>query len=161
MKKQISLIEILRILLLVLIVLNVAFIFFQSTLSPEESVEKSDEVGDIIAEVIPPETPVGGYVQDNVRKIAHFVEFMMLGIWSALYVVLTIPTLKWCAISFPPALLCALLDESIQIFSERGPSVSDVWLDFLGFCSSAVIIYTGYAIFSIMRNKMQTKVDKI
>ena len=158
--KKLGYLQYIRIALLVLIVLTLGFIFFQSTLPPEKSMENSEAVGGVLGEIIPPDTPTGEFVQENVRKIAHFVEFMVLGIWTALYLALGSINLKYFSFSFAFALFAALLDETIQLFSERGPSVTDIWLDFAGFCASAVIIYTGCYIYSVIRSKKQTKVDK-
>jgi len=148
---------IIRLVLLILIVLTVAFIFIQSTYPPQESSEKSEEVGDIIAEIIPPETPVGEYVQNNVRKLAHFFEFLALGLWVSLYVSFsfTDPALYFGALF--SGLLVALLDETIQIFSSRGASVADVWLDFLGYTCSTVIIYTVCTVWRLIRRKRKQK----
>ena len=79
---------ILRLLVILLIISTLAFIFIQSMLPPEKSSEQSSAVGEIIEEIIPPETPVGGYVQTNIRKIAHFVEFAALGAEVAVFVIL-------------------------------------------------------------------------
>lgn len=131
----------LRYCLLVLIASTVAFAFFQSTLSPAQSGATSDAVGEIIEEIIPPETPVGNYVQINLRKIAHFVEFACLGIEVALYVFIYHRRLSFALLSYLFAMTVALFDETIQIFSGRGASVSDVWLDFSGFVFSSLLTY--------------------
>ena len=81
MKIKITAIQIVRFILLLLIAANLIFIFVQSTIPTKESAEQSEQVGNILAEIIPPETPMGEYVQNNVRKIAHFVEFAFLGVW--------------------------------------------------------------------------------
>ena len=69
------------------------------------------------------------YVNHTIRKCAHFAEFAVLGAAAAWlfgkrkygYVIAAL-------IGFG----CAFLDETIQIFSRRGPAISDVWLDFSG-----------------------------
>jgi len=75
-----------KIALIILIFATVAFIFARSLKTPEKSSAESDKVGDIVEEVIPPETKPGEFVQVNLRKIAHFVEFAALGIEVAIYV---------------------------------------------------------------------------
>ena len=148
---------IIRLILLLLIVATVSFIFIQSTYPPEESGEKSDAVGDILAEIIPPDTPVGGYVQDNVRKLAHFVEFSLLGIFVSLYVYMSYRKIPVVIATYFSGLLVALIDETIQIFSMRGANVADVWLDFLGYTVGTVIIYTVCSIYSFIRKKCKQK----
>lgn len=39
------------------------------------------------------------------------------------------------------ALFVALTDETIQIFSNRGSQVQDVWLDFFGACVGSLVVY--------------------
>lgn len=138
--------KVLQIILITLIVLNLAFIFGQSILPPEKSGEVSDKVGDVIEGVIPPETPVGGFVQKNVRKLAHFFEFFALGMLVSAYVSLFIPKIKWALHTAPLAFIIASFDETVQIFSGRGPSVRDVWIDFFGFLTSSLIFYTVYTL---------------
>ena len=125
-----------------LIIITLAFIFSQSALPPETSQAESEAVGGIIEEILPPETPAGAYVQKNIRKIAHFTEFALLGTELALFVVLFMKK-RWifALVSYPAALITAFFDESIQMFSRRGPSIFDVWIDFSGFFVSASIVY--------------------
>ncbi len=131
-----------KLLVILLIISTIAFIFIQSMLPPEKSSEQSNAVGEIIEEIIPPETTVGGYVQTHIRKIAHLVEFAALGAEVALFVILFLKKRIFLFSSFAFGILIALIDETIQIFSKRGPGITDVWLDFFGFASLAVIVYT-------------------
>ena len=146
--------KIIKILLLVLIALNVAFIFVQSLLPPEESSKESSTVGDIIEEIIPPDTKPGAFVQTNLRKIAHFVEFASLGAFVSLYLILFARKHAFVALSFPSALLVGFLDETLQLFSGRGASVKDVWIDFSGFLSASLIFYTGYLLICLIRKQV-------
>lgn len=154
---QIKCKKIAQIVLLLLIISTVASIFIQSTKSQKESTEDSDKVGEIIEEIIPPETAVGGYVQDNIRKLAHFTEFFILGLEVSLYVALFLPSLKMMILSYIFGILIASADETIQIFSGRGPAVKDVMIDFLGFIVSTVIIYTVAAVLRIIIQKSKQK----
>lgn len=149
--------SILRIALLVLILATLAFIFVQSMLPPKKSQAESDKIGEIVGEIIPPETPAGDYVQKNIRKIAHFVEFFILGCEVALYVIIFIPRIKWALLSLPTALLTAFFDESIQIFSKRGPSIKDVWIDFSGFLLASLAFYTVATLIVFIYNKCKQK----
>lgn len=130
-----------RILLLLFIVATLLFIFVQSMLTPEKSSEESGAVGEIIEEIIPPDTKPGAFIQINLRKIAHFVEFALLGAEISLYIILFSRKRTWAFLSFPVALITAFFDETIQIFSGRGPAIVDVWIDFAGFASASVIFY--------------------
>lgn len=150
--------------LLIMIVATLAFIFVQSLLPPEKSSEESGTVGEIIGEIIPPETPTGEYIQTNLRKLAHFTEFALLGAETSLYILLFVRRIKYSLLSLPSALLVALFDETVQIFSGRGPAIKDVWIDFAGFAFSAVVFYTvaalTVAVTKIHRHKTTIKVSK-
>ena len=133
--------KILKIAFLIAIASTLLFIFIQSMLPPETSSAESDAVGGVIGEIIPPETKPGAFIQTNLRKIAHFTEFFFLGIEIALYVVLFMDKKLFVSLSYPAVMLLAFFDESIQVLSKRGPSISDVWIDFFGFFVSASITY--------------------
>ncbi len=85
-----------------------------------------------------------------VRKAAHFCEFAALGtmflLWIKEHAVQMELRLSLCAlvgVSVP------LIDETIQIFSGRGPALSDVWLDISGYtvgclvCSLVLFLASG------------------
>lgn len=146
--------RIFKIALICLIAATLAFIFIQSMLPPEVSKAESDTVGEIIEEIIPPETPPGEYVQKNLRKIGHFVEFAILGAEISLFVLLFARKLRYgiFAVVFSP--LVALCDETIQIFSKRGPSVTDVWIDTAGFVSFGALVYLLYFAVILVKKKL-------
>ncbi len=141
--------------LLSLIAATLLFIFIQSMLPPETSGAESDAVGEIIGEIIPPETKPGAFIQTNLRKLAHFMEFFFLGAEVALYVVFFTKRSVFAWLSYPLALLSAFFDESIQMLSGRGPSIFDVWIDFFGFFVSASLTYAIFftAKYFLMRKK--------
>lgn len=150
-----------RIILIALIICTLCFTFYQSMLPPEQSSEVSDSVSDAIEPIIPSDTPTGSYVHTNLRKIAHFVEFAALGLEVALFVILFLPTwgasvrsrLTFILHSYLVAPITALLDETIQIFTNRGSSVSDVWLDTAGFVSFATLVYLIYLAVVFIRRR--------
>ena len=45
------------------------------------------------------------------------------------------------ALSMLFAPIVALLDETVQIFSDRGPAISDVWIDVLGYFVANILVY--------------------
>lgn len=152
--------RILKIFLLVLIALNLAFIFIQSVIPPEQSSKESSAVGDVIEEIIPPETKPGEFIQINLRKIAHFVEFATLGALVAAYLFIFMRRRIAIITSFPTALIVGFFDESIQLFSERGASVKDVWIDFLGFACASLIFYTVCLLVSLIRKNVNNGCQK-
>lgn len=144
-----------RISLLVLIFLTLAFIFTQSSLSKKKSSQQSEAVGDVLEEIIPPDTKPGAVIHKNIRKIAHFVEFGALGAELALYSIFFVKKTKFSLFTLPLALATALLDETVQIFSKRGPSVVDVWIDFSGFLFASVLVYGTAYLAAFIRRKIK------
>ncbi len=154
-------VQLFRYILIALIVLSLVFIFGQSCIPTDKSAEESEGVGSFLEEIFSPDTVFGRFVLTNIRKIAHFTEFFILGVWVSLYAVLYIKKRSAYAYSLPLALFVAFTDETIQIFSGRGPMIFDVWIDFFGFASAAVIIYTVSELARHIRAKKQTKVNII
>lgn len=75
------------------------------------------------------------------RKLAHFTEFFILGVEICLLFILCGKfrlkgILVVCLIGF----LDACLDETLQIFYERGASFIDVLIDFSGYLLAVFII---------------------
>lgn len=123
-------------------VATVIFIFVNSAIPPEKSEEQSDRVSEIISTVIPPETDLGQFILTYIRKIAHFTEYGLLGIEISVYVFIYMKRrAAWGAASLAVPLAVGFTDESIQIISGRGPSISDVWIDIGGFATFSLITY--------------------
>ena len=130
------------ILLLCLITLNILFIFSQSMLSREISGAESGAIRALLENIFSYDRPFGAFVLNNLRKIAHFAEFALLGVWVSLYVCFyALDRRGATALSFVFGHLVAFADETIQIFSGRGPAILDVWIDTLGFVTSSVGVY--------------------
>ena len=153
-----------QLVMLILIVLTLVFIFVQSVLSPETSSKESDSVGDVIVDIV--EDIVGTeteedkeavesfreFIDKNVRKIAHFIEYAVLGaeVFLLLFFAfgkkkkspLTLPFDLWILLkSLPFPLFVAFFDESIQLVSNRGPAIADMWIDICGYLLSTLIAY--------------------
>ncbi len=68
-----------------------------------------------------------------VRKVAHFTEYFILGVLLFLtFRVFNVSLQNQGIYSLFLVLLCAVLDEYLQLFVSRTSSVSDVVLDFCG-----------------------------
>lgn len=113
------------------------FIFWNSMQNAAESTALSESVQNII-----------GSREPLIRKVAHFLEFALLGSLMCI-------NFSW---SKPPyripyvgvaliGLLTACSDETIQIFSPgRSSQLTDVWLDFAGYIFGASTILALLAI---------------
>lgn len=131
-----------KISLLILIFGTVCFIFINSMLPPETSGNISDKVEDVITSVVPSDTEFGSFLTDYLRKIAHFTEYGLLGIELCVYVLLfEREKIKAALKTLPVPFAVGFIDESIQIASERGPSIKDVWIDVGGFITFSLLSY--------------------
>ncbi|MDD4688418.1 MAG: VanZ family protein [Eubacteriales bacterium] len=126
------------------IVLTIAFIFSNSLMSPQMSNNESNKVVDVVK-------PMATANMDDdivakidlshlIRKIAHFLEFALLGFEIMLLVTVNKQKLfSWLTIlSVSGIALIAFIDEFIQKFSGRTDSISDVILDIIGGASGCL-----------------------
>lgn len=124
----------------------------------EEVKEDIDKEQEIIYEKKP--RPVIDFIIANVRKVAHFVEHGLFGIEIFLLMLFIerdsgkerkiFPIgIKSVLIALNIGILVALFDESIQILSARGPSVSDIWLDISGYATFVAVMF---AVFTIVKS---------
>lgn len=115
--------------------LAAAFIFFQSLQSTEGSVAVSGRLTAFLRRLLDPQ---GRIAEENfhlaVRKLAHFVEFAVLGAFVGGAAVSLYRLKKRWYYAAPAllTLLVALADECIQYFTGRSSRVFDVVLDFAG-----------------------------
>ena len=127
--------------LTVLILLTLALIWGHSLLGREASSEESGFVMELLEPVLEMVVGEGNVTEFLVRKLAHFTEFFVLGLELLTFFAYRKPL-------FPQAFLLALthgffaafLDETIQLFSGRGPMIQDVWLDVCGFAVGASLM---------------------
>ena len=127
----------------VLILLTLAFIWGNSLRTGEASQETSTGILDWINSFLNLGEAEAAIAHHLIRKAAHFTEFACLG-----------ALLAWRAhlneekppIALPVLLGMAagLVDESIQLFTpDRGPSLTDVWLDTSGVLAGVLLLLLG------------------
>ena len=145
-----------KIILGVLCLLVLIFILGNSILPPEVSGEISSTVGEILATVLgegDANQTVGGL---SVRKIGHFVEFFALGILAVSLIGLLIKNVYLrCSVAAFIGLLIPVVDETVQIFSNRGSALTDVWIDVSGYAVGAGLSCA--AVFLVGRLKRRVK----
>ena len=141
MKKEL-IIKIVGYLLIAMMIGTVLFIFINSMLPPEKSTEQSDTIKDIIVEILPDNSKAESFVEEYIRKIAHFTEFTALGMCLAwLHGMLG----KGKKQAFFWGVLAASVDETIQRFvPDRGPAVKDVCIDSAGVLTGIILLWFGY-----------------
>ena len=137
-------------LLLLAILAALAFIWGNSLDSAVESAAKSGRVGELLRPLLELVVGQGGVTDHLVRKLAHFAEYAVLG---ALLLLLT-------AVGFRVRLqtvvncLFFLTDETIQIFTGRGPQIQDVWLDFAGGFTGLLVML---ALWALLRRAFRSR----
>ena len=145
-----------RIILLIAIICATVFIWSNSLKSKTESTEQSDKVAGWIELILTsngtqPLTETGAWILKNLRKIAHFLEFMGLSMLISAYK-LTFPWKeKFDVFLYPPAV--ATVDEIIQIFSDRGPAVADVLLDCCGAATGMAFVLLMAAVIGTIKSR--------
>ena len=131
-----------RIVLTVLTVAAIAAIFYNSSLSADESTEQSSPLTMWLNGIFG-SLPIPFSVTENfVRKLAHFTEYSILGaLMSTTVYLYAQKRLGMLLITIPTGALVAVCDELIQRKSEgRSCQVSDMVLDTCGIIFAALIV---------------------
>jgi len=143
------------------VVLNVIFIFSRSVLNKTESAKESADVKSMlqpfIENVLEPIFGVGSITDTVIRKAAHFIEFCSLGF--VVGIISRIFERKFPVYGVLSVILVSLCDETIQLFSDRGSQIQDVWLDIFG--AVVGISFAYFIIFLIYRRKHHKRRIKI
>lgn len=149
--------KVFQIIFLILILLCISFIFYNSSLSQTSSKSISLKVTERVNKTT---ASIGlKPANDNtVRKIAHFIEYFILGFFtfgfSASIRKRGIINAVFCSVV---SLIVALTDETIQVFSNRGSDVMDVWLDSISAC---IAVFTFYFVL-LMITKRKTRPSEL
>lgn len=137
----------------VLLGLTLAFIWGHSILSMKASGEESQSLFVIVE-------PVGRvffgryFTHDFFRKLAHFCEFFLLGVEiNYLYFILHGVKKEKLAEIISAGLFVAVIDEGIQVLSNRGAMVKDVFLDYLGYLVATGLFFITICIIKLCLRK--------
>lgn len=141
----------------------VAVIFSFSLQPASDSSELSMSVGRRLAELLPvdvveklSEVPREqlDFLHMLLRKIGHFSEYFVLGIFSMVSFLQTeLRHKKWLGLGF--CVLVAVMDETIQLFvSGRSGQITDVLLDSVGALFGILIVLLIRKLFGSRRNKI-------
>ena len=135
--------KLIRVILIICIAATLCFIWGHSVQSRAESAGESNSLLKLLAALA---GKVGIYIDTSddylLRKLAHLAEYAALG---AEFLSLIINegkfSGKWMMNCAGLGLICAVIDETIQIFSDRGSALGDVWLDLAGTMAGMGIVY--------------------
>ena len=137
-----------RKILLCLLILVLLLIWGQSCLPADLSRQESKGIFDLIKPVLVFFLGEDQVTHHLIRKLAHFTEFFLLGGLISLLLPMDWKKRLLCC-GF--CLLAAFLDETIQVFSDRGDQVVDVWLDFAG-AAAGILLVTGFRYLASVRH---------
>ena len=142
----------------VLLTVTVLFIWGNSMQNGTASGETSGFVRSLLESLLG--VPIDEFL---LRKAAHFSEYALLGAESAVLLNLlrgadNRPLARGRNLLDVPALgiLTALIDETIQIFTGRGPMVADVWIDTAGFLTGFFLTVLVFRLCRIHSRKERT-----
>ena len=126
--------------LIVVLVLVLLFIWGNSCLPVRQSSLESRWVLRLLRPFLEPLFGEGNVTHHLIRKLAHFTEFTVLGAVIHLLVQSGKErSVTRLLFTLTMGLLAAFADESIQMLSDRGDQIIDVWLDFSGVFTGVVL----------------------
>jgi len=132
-----------KMILIPLIILIICFIWSNSLQNPSESYHRSDAfltyADRILSAVLGSSHRFLIFFRSHVRKIAHFIEYGMLGTAiGATMILFEKLKIRHFYYALSAAVIAAVIDEYIQIYTYRGSSVKDVIIDFTGYSTGIV-----------------------
>lgn len=150
--------------LLAVIGVSIAFILSNSMVGPEESVEMSNVVGVVFEPFLKrlynlflrmcawADLPSATTYEAFVRKLAHFIEYLALGIGCAILTSLLAKGRPWRLIwaDLFVVLAVAVVDELIQAYTGRGSRLFDVVIDFVGALVGVLVVVTIASVIAII-----------
>ena len=138
-----------RKILLFLLILMLLFIWGHSLMPVDLSRQESKGFLDLFKPFLELFFGKGKVTHHLVRKLAHFTEFFVLGCLISFLLPMDWKNRLLCC---GLCLLTAFLDETIQVFSDRGDQITDVWLDFSG-AAAGIFVITGLRFLSKKRKQ--------
>lgn len=141
--------------LCILFIFTLIFIWGNSIMSSSVSAEESGAVYDTLKPVFDSVFGAGTITEEITRKIAHGTEFFILGLeLTIIFALYKNYNFKNWAFILSEGIFIALIDETIQIFTDRGPSIIDVWIDAGGvFAVSLIAGIIGLIVCTAKRKK--------
>ncbi len=153
--------KLIKAILTTLTILFILFIWSRSLASGEESTAQSDSVLKFITDVF---NSININININsfiIRKMAHFLEFMVLGVLLTATVACYTDSFKNEIFKMLFILLAVpVSDETMQYISpDRGPQVSDVLLDFSGCITGWIVTILIITLIKKIKNRKYIKTE--
>lgn len=140
----------------VLTLLLIGFIFYNSVQRSSPSNARSKVIAGQLQSLLNPDGTKSAYkVNALVRKIAHSVEYFLLGIGlGGLSIELRRTGLRTpVSLTLFLSLLIGVLDEYIQYYAHRTSSLKDVLIDFGGAVCGLIVIYALVGVIRWLRRR--------
>ena len=130
----------------ILLVLNLALIWGNSLLSGAESGQMSGGIMAFVMELLRIPADFTDVVHLIIRKLAHLTEFACLAALISWHLGMGKEKKVYqICLAVLLAMAAALVDETIQLYTpDRGPSLTDVWIDTLGAALGMTAVQLGY-----------------
>lgn len=142
------------ILLRILIVISILVAWGHSLMSLPASQKESGLVLKALKPVFKAIMPGKTITDYFIRKLAHFSEFCIMGLEMTMYLQLSQGIKpKLLVNTLLSGLFIAFIDESIQMFTGRGPLISDLWIDLAGFTLGGLIMCLAVFIWHRLKGK--------
>lgn len=139
---------------LMIVFLIAAFILGQSLLPRPQSKQESLAVQSWIEPFLELFVGPGNVTQRLVRKIAHVVEYTVLGLSLG---ILFWERKRWYLWGALVGLALGAVDETVQIFTGRGPALTDVGIDFCGVVLGLLLCLLLRAVYRKWRQKKRDR----
>lgn len=138
----------------VLLALTLVFIWGNSCLSQDVSGSESGGLYNLFSPIFNFIFGEGVITHAVFRKLAHFSEFLLLGLEvNYLYYNLFGAKKEKLAEIISAGLFVAVIDETIQIFSGRGPAVVDVLIDYSGYLTATALFFCVLLVVMQVKNR--------
>ncbi|MBO5904364.1 MAG: VanZ family protein [Clostridia bacterium] len=140
---------------ILLILATVVFIISNSAISSEKSNNTSEGVTDKVVESVKPlkdaieqEKVDKEDIHKGVRKIAHILEYALLGaeLMALLLLIAPAEPMRYLIYALFFGLALAVCDESVQKLTDRTRSTTDVMIDFCGLCIGIALAYFAFVV---------------
>ena len=141
---------------ILLLIITLAFIWLSSLESASESAEKSEGLLIAIAPILELFLSADRINEHMIRKLAHFIEFALLCGELILLCVIDRRTRPQQVINcLSASLAVAVIDEALQLLSDRGPQITDVLLDFSGAVFGILFVLLIYVLVRMKKHRKQ------
>jgi hypothetical protein len=144
----------------VLLGLTLIFIWGNSLLSMQKSGEESQSLYQIVE-------PVGRvffgrlFTHDFFRKLAHFSEFFLLALEiNYLYFLVHGVKKEKLAEIISAGLFVAVIDEGLQILSNRGAMVKDIFIDYSGYLVGTAVFFVVLLLIKTVKERRKKEKPK-